>query len=147
MLHCRIVKYFDFSGVHSFPKFKDDLFSQTSMSVGPIPVKTERRVQIKLTTTRVLVQQDILAETVRQVSIYTSVTISKRITLPDCKVLRLIQSRIYLYIKIVLLLADINKCEPNSCKNEGTCTDKVNNYTCSCVAGYTGRDCQIGEYL
>ena len=28
--------------------------------------------------------------------------------------------------------------------NGGTCTDDVNSYSCACVAGYTGEDCEIG---
>ena len=39
---------------------------------------------------------------------------------------------------------DIDDCSPNPCQNGGTCSDEVNNYTCSCVAGYTGYNCSIG---
>ena len=44
------------------------------------------------------------------------------------------------------LLLDIDDCSPNPCRNGGTCTDEVNNYTCSCVAGYTGYNCTKGYY-
>ena len=37
---------------------------------------------------------------------------------------------------------DINECAINPCLNGGTCTDGVNNYTCSCAAGFTGKDCE-----
>ena len=30
----------------------------------------------------------------------------------------------------------------SSCLNGGTCVDGINSYTCSCVAGYTGSNCQ-----
>ena len=28
--------------------------------------------------------------------------------------------------------------------NGGTCTDGVNSYSCDCVSGYSGEDCEIG---
>ena len=40
--------------------------------------------------------------------------------------------------------ADINECLSNPCINSGNCTDLVNQYTCSCVAGYTGTNCETG---
>ena len=39
---------------------------------------------------------------------------------------------------------DINDCDPNPCQNGGTCADGVNNYSCSCLGGYTGNNCSIG---
>ena len=43
-----------------------------------------------------------------------------------------------------LLLSDIDECQSGPCQNEGTCTDQVNSYSCTCVAGYTGDDCKTG---
>ncbi|XP_019617396.1 PREDICTED: sushi, von Willebrand factor type A, EGF and pentraxin domain-containing protein 1-like [Branchiostoma belcheri] len=40
---------------------------------------------------------------------------------------------------------DINDCIPNPCKNGGTCTDLVNDFQCSCSAGYSGDTCQSAE--
>ena len=34
------------------------------------------------------------------------------------------------------LLPDINDCDPNPCKNSGSCTDGANMASCSCIAGY-----------
>jgi hypothetical protein len=45
---------------------------------------------------------------------------------------------------VAVVVADIDECVPNPCQNGGTCTDGVNSYTCSCVAGYTGNICQTG---
>ena len=42
-------------------------------------------------------------------------------------------------------VVDINECSPNPCKNGGSCTDLVNGFTCSCVAGYNGGDCSNGK--
>ena len=36
---------------------------------------------------------------------------------------------------------DIDDCASSPCKNEGTCTDGVNSYSCACVAGYSGNNC------
>ena len=42
--------------------------------------------------------------------------------------------------------ADINECTPNPCQNGGSCTDMVDGYVCSCAAGYTGTNCEEGQY-
>ena len=42
---------------------------------------------------------------------------------------------------------DIDDCTPDPCQNGGTCTDGVNDYTCACVLGYTGNDCETGKTL
>ena len=36
---------------------------------------------------------------------------------------------------------NVNECEPNPCLNGGTCTDRVNGFTCQCAAGWTGTNC------
>ena len=41
-------------------------------------------------------------------------------------------------------MLDINECERNPCQNNGTCTDKINNYECQCEKGYEGKDCEKG---
>ena len=41
---------------------------------------------------------------------------------------------------------DINECSSTPCQNGGTCTDAVNSYTCACVPGYTGTNCETGDY-
>ena len=42
------------------------------------------------------------------------------------------------------LFTDKNECESNPCKNGGTCTDKVNKFSCQCALGYEGDKCEIG---
>ena len=37
--------------------------------------------------------------------------------------------------------ANINDCTSNSCHNGGVCTDLISDYNCTCVPGYTGRNC------
>ena len=47
----------------------------------------------------------------------------------------------------VLLFVDIDECATSPCQNGGTCTDGVNSYTCACVAGYDGAECQNSTYI
>ncbi|XP_071481953.1 uncharacterized protein [Diadema antillarum] len=37
---------------------------------------------------------------------------------------------------------DIDECESNPCLNGGTCQDDVNMYSCLCLPGYNGSNCQ-----
>lgn len=41
-----------------------------------------------------------------------------------------------------LYISDIDECAVNPCQNGGTCSQAINSYTCACVAGYNGNDCQ-----
>ena len=47
----------------------------------------------------------------------------------------------------VIFFPDVNDCMPDSCENGGNCTDMVNEYTCICVLGYTGADCETSKLL
>ena len=40
---------------------------------------------------------------------------------------------------------DVNECASNPCQNGGTCVDLVNSYHCTCIPGYIGTHCSIGE--
>ena len=41
--------------------------------------------------------------------------------------------------------SDIDECAPKPCQNGGTCTDGINEYTCTCAAGYTDNNCQTSK--
>ena len=43
-----------------------------------------------------------------------------------------------------LLILDVNECASRPCLHGGTCSDNVNNYTCTCVIGYVGTACETG---
>ena len=45
---------------------------------------------------------------------------------------------------VYFFLADIDECDPDPCRNGGSCSDRLNMYDCSCVAGFTGTDCETG---
>ena len=45
---------------------------------------------------------------------------------------------------ISLIASDKNECSPDPCLNGATCVDGVNQYTCNCVPGYTGTNCETG---
>ena len=58
--------------------------------------------------------------------------------IPDCS----------LYLNMCdIILVDINECLSNPCVNGTICTDAVDAYTCACVAGYTGPQCETGEFM
>ena len=40
---------------------------------------------------------------------------------------------------------DINECATSPCQNGGSCIDQINAYTCNCVDGYDGLNCENGN--
>ena len=38
---------------------------------------------------------------------------------------------------------NIDDCDPNPCLNGGSCTDRVNNFTCACLARFNGSLCEL----
>ena len=44
-------------------------------------------------------------------------------------------------------MADVNECSSTPCQNGGTCHDGVNEYTCACASGYTGKNCETSNAL
>ena len=43
--------------------------------------------------------------------------------------------------------SDIDECAPKPCQNGGSCEDSINSYTCKCLAGFDGENCENSEYL
>lgn len=54
-----------------------------------------------------------------------------------------IYSKDYQNFNIHIIL-DIDECASNPCQHNGTCTDQVNGYSCTCDSGYDGVHCQSG---
>ena len=46
---------------------------------------------------------------------------------------------IVLYLLVTLIIDD---CLSNPCLNDGTCSDGIADYNCTCVNGWTGKNCQ-----
>ena len=47
---------------------------------------------------------------------------------------------------LLLLFADINECMTNNpCKNGATCENIFGGYTCRCVIGFKGQNCDQGK--
>ena len=43
------------------------------------------------------------------------------------------------------LYVDIDECAISPCQNGGSCTDRINAYTCDCADGYFGTNCETGN--
>ena len=50
---------------------------------------------------------------------------------------------VYIYIYII---SEIDVCESNPCKYSVNCTQDGGKYICHCEPGYTGLNCDIGQY-
>ena len=42
------------------------------------------------------------------------------------------------------VISDIDECSSNPCLNGAACNNEVNQYTCTCLSGYTGDRCETG---
>ena len=50
-------------------------------------------------------------------------------------------------IPTMFFFLDTDDCYPNPCLNNGTCTDEVNDYNCTCVPGFVGKNCSNSKSL
>ena len=46
-----------------------------------------------------------------------------------------------------VLFLDIDDCSGRPCQNGGVCTDRVNDFSCRCAAGFEGKRCEISKSI
>ena len=51
------------------------------------------------------------------------------------------------FIYAVIPSPDVDECVSSPCENGGTCNDGINSYTCYCLPGYEGDNCEIGTNI
>ena len=50
---------------------------------------------------------------------------------------------LFSFLSLFLFLSLVaNHCYDSPCKNNGTCHNQLENYTCSCVEEFTGQNCE-----
>ena len=49
----------------------------------------------------------------------------------------------HLYSKNIFV--EFDDCASGPCQHGGSCTDQVSGYTCNCVDGYNGTNCETGK--
>ena len=42
-------------------------------------------------------------------------------------------------------MSETDECSSSPCQNSGACVDKFADYQCTCLNGYTGKNCETGE--
>ena len=47
-------------------------------------------------------------------------------------------------VNFPIFVSDIDECDSSPCQNGGTCHNGQNMYTCTCLPGWTGQNCEIG---
>ena len=78
------------------------------------------------------------------VTVYNFGTIELFPTMGQSEVL-LFQNKIY-FSRVLRDILDFDDCVNVTCHNDGSCSDGVNIYSCICLAGYTGLNCETGLY-
>ena len=47
---------------------------------------------------------------------------------------------------MVFPFVDVNECGSNPCQNDAECVDGDEYYSCTCVTGWAGVNCENGKY-
>ena len=51
-----------------------------------------------------------------------------------------------MYLVSYSIYTDIDECAASPCQNDALCQNLPGSYQCKCKFGYTGRNCQTGEF-
>ena len=62
-------------------------------------------------------------------------------------VFKITKKKLMYFIIVILFRLDIDECSPNPCENGANCTDGINDYSCTCVPGYEGKNCTTSKLL
>ena len=46
-----------------------------------------------------------------------------------------------------IIHVDFDECASYPCQNGGTCSDDIDGYTCVCIPGHTGDNCETSSIL
>ncbi len=120
---------------------------QILMNVHLIPVKMVVCVLMVSTSFHVFVHLDLQDQCVKSVSAIIEEKVTGR-CLKNLSLILTITSTDSVSWLIYWhdYFTDINECASNPCRNGGTCVDGINSYTCQCVQGYFGTNCEIGKH-
>ena len=51
----------------------------------------------------------------------------------------------YVIFSLIICYIDVDDCIASDCANGATCVDGINQYTCTCTEGFTGKHCESGK--
>ena len=54
-------------------------------------------------------------------------------------------NRQFVTCSLRVFLLDIDDCVNHTCANGASCVDGINNYSCNCLVGFTGSNCETGR--
>ena len=94
--------------------------------------------------------QCLLAKIAERVSmVLTCTSAIAHLATPETNARRVIfcQQVLCTSLSIVLSCLDVDECASWPCNNGGRCIDGIDSFTCHCLSGFTGDQCETSESL